>query len=275
MVDYEKSKDYLICVDSDGSVFDTQEEKHRECFAPRWIEVFDLQEHYQEALMIWLKTNLYSKNRGMNRFVALDLCLKQIEEIGVKVEGLVGYENWIMLEKELSDQALMEQIRNVENECLEKALIWSLRSNRSFNMLLGDVKMFDNVEKTLKYMNNIADVVCVSEANMNALTKEWNDHGISKYVKGIYGQEYGTPESTIAKLLEKGYDKDKVIVLGDSPNDMEAAKENGVSFFPIVVGQEPESWSLFKYEAFRKFLEGEYAGEYENGLIEIFDKVLN
>lgn len=274
MVDYEKSKDYLICVDSDGSVFDTQEEKHRECFAPRWIEVFGLQEHYQEALMIWLKTNLYSKNRGKNRFVALDLCLKQIEEIGIKIEGLVGYENWIMLANELSDQALMEQIRNVENECLEKALIWSLRSNRSFNMLLGDVKMFDNVKQTLKFINNIADVVCVSEANMNALEREWNDHGISKYVKGIYGQEYGTPESTIAKLIAKGYDKDKVIVLGDSPNDLEAAKGNGSAFFPIVVGQEPESWSLFKYEAFSKFIEGDYEGEYEQSLIETFEKVL-
>ena len=71
MIDFEKSKDYLICVDSDGSVFDTQEEKHRNCFAPRWIEVFDLNEHYQEAMMIWLKTNLYSKARGINRFIAL------------------------------------------------------------------------------------------------------------------------------------------------------------------------------------------------------------
>lgn len=274
MIDFEKSKDYLICVDSDGSVFDTQEEKHRHCFAPRWIEVFGLEEHYQEAMMIWLKTNLYSKARGINRFIALEKCLKQIENIGVEINGLVGYENWILLSNELSDKALMEQIRKVENECLEKALIWSLRANRSFNMLIDEVNMFDNVKKALRFADKVADVVCVSEANMDTLNKEWGDNDIQKYVKAIYGQEAGIPDNTIAKLLEKGYDKDKVIMIGDSPNDLESAKANGISFFPIVVGQEAESWAQFIYEASTRFLEGEYKGEYEDSLIETFEKVL-
>ena len=90
----------------------------------------------------------------------------------MEVKGLMGYENWILLSNELSDKALMEQIRKVENECLEKALIWSLRANRSFNMLVDEVKIFDNVKKALRFADKIADVVCVSEANMDTLEKE-------------------------------------------------------------------------------------------------------
>ena len=35
--------DYLVCIDSDGCAFDTMEIKHKECFCPAVVNVWDLQ----------------------------------------------------------------------------------------------------------------------------------------------------------------------------------------------------------------------------------------
>ena len=37
------SKEYLVCIDSDGCAFDTMEIKHKECFCPAYINYFGLQ----------------------------------------------------------------------------------------------------------------------------------------------------------------------------------------------------------------------------------------
>ena len=39
----EKKHDYLICIDSDGCVFDNMGLKHKECFCPATINCWDLQ----------------------------------------------------------------------------------------------------------------------------------------------------------------------------------------------------------------------------------------
>ena len=36
------AKPYLVCIDSDGCVFDTMEIKHKECFCPPYIKHFGL-----------------------------------------------------------------------------------------------------------------------------------------------------------------------------------------------------------------------------------------
>ena len=63
-------------------------------------------------------------------------------------------------------------------------------------------------------------------------------------------------------------------MIGDAPGDMEAAKANGALFYPINPGEEINSWKRFHDEVFDKFLNGEYAGEYEEKVISEFDNFL-
>ncbi len=42
--DFAKSKDFLVCVDSDGCAMDTMDVKHEKCFGPKAVEVWGLQE---------------------------------------------------------------------------------------------------------------------------------------------------------------------------------------------------------------------------------------
>ena len=47
---YKKRKEFLICVDSDGSAMDTMEPKHRLCFAPLFADEFGFVENRQEII---------------------------------------------------------------------------------------------------------------------------------------------------------------------------------------------------------------------------------
>ena len=63
--DYEVGYNWLVCIDSDGCVFDTMEIKHKECFCPAMIKHWGLQPISKYARMAWEFENLYSKDRGL------------------------------------------------------------------------------------------------------------------------------------------------------------------------------------------------------------------
>ena len=69
--DYRPSKEYLVCIDSDGCVFDTMEIKHKECFCPAVVQAFSLQPVSRYVREIWDFLNLYSRDRGRNRLTFL------------------------------------------------------------------------------------------------------------------------------------------------------------------------------------------------------------
>ena len=77
------------------------------------------------------------------------------------------------------------------------------------------------------------------------------------------------------KLAAGGkYASDHVLMIGDAPGDMNAARANSALFYPINPGQEEVSWKRFYEEAVHRFLAGEYAGEYEERLVDEFEALL-
>ena len=73
-----KQHDFFIGIDSDGCVFDSMEIKHKECFCPAFIKHFGLQAASKYAREVWDFVNLYSRDRGCNRFLALKKALQLI-----------------------------------------------------------------------------------------------------------------------------------------------------------------------------------------------------
>ena len=66
----------------------------------------------------------------------------------------------------------------------------------------------------------------------------------------------------IKALLEKGYDKNRVLMCGDAPGDLAAAEKCGVYFFPILVRRERESWGEFMDTALSRLIDGSYGDAY-------------
>ena len=63
-------------------------------------------------------------------------------------------------------------------------------------------------------------------------------------------------------------------MIGDAPGDMKAAKANNALFYPINPGNEETSWKRLHDEALDRFFTNQYAGAYEQKLIQEFDKYL-
>src|SRR5580704_16613325 len=110
--DFQPRHKFFVGIDSDGCVFDSMEIKHKECFVPMFIKHFHLQAASKYARQAWEHVNLYSTNRGCNRFHALSLTLnllrKRPEVIArnVAISDTKPLEEWTAREPKLSNDTL-------------------------------------------------------------------------------------------------------------------------------------------------------------------------
>ncbi len=268
--DFDKEKNYLICMDSDGCVVNSMEEKHRKCFGPIWIETYGLEDCYDQCINLWLDLNLYSLTRGINRFKGLAMVLQECLNRESVRNGFEVFEDWVQNTTELSNASLVRFLEKNESACGEKALMWSIRVNRSIQKMTKRAGLFENVKETMEQLCTEADLVAVSSANTLALEEEWKTYGIEKMCKSLLSQEDGSKKECIRRLLEKGYTNENVVMVGDAIGDMEAALHNKVSFFPILVGSESQCWKEFGEEGLQRLKNGTFQGEYQNELIKKF-----
>jgi len=272
--DFKKTKRFLVCVDSDGCAMDTMEVKHRKCFAPKAIEIWELQDIEVKFLETWNMVNLYSKTRGINRFKGLAKTFELLKDDGIDMPDFSSVNKWIELSTELSNPALEKAISEIKDEQLVKVLEWSNAVNKAISELPEDDKPFPNVKEGLEIISSVADVAIVSSANGGAVIAEWTRHELAPCVKVMLGQEAGTKAACIANLKKNNYYEDEVLMVGDAPGDLESAVKNGVLYYPILVGREDFSWDRLKKEALTKLLEGSYRGEYQDKLINEFNSIL-
>lgn len=271
---YEKSSEFLVCVDSDGCAMDTMEIKHRKCFAPEMIKTWNLFEKEDYILNLWYDLNLYTRTRGINRFKGLAETFKIISKEGIEIKDLDSIIKWVETTNELSNNSLRREIEKTDSEGLKMTLAWSLAVNESIENLPQDDEPFEGVKVGLEGISKLADISVVSSANGEALDSEWNRHDLVKYLKALLGQEAGTKQHCIAELKKKGYDANKILMVGDAPGDLHAAQNNDVNFYPILVNKEGFSWDRLLNEAVPKLIEGTFDEKYQNQLIEEFNNSL-
>lgn len=126
------------------------------------------------------------------------------------------------------------------------------------------------MKESLAYAHRFADIAIVSSANLQAVLEEWDIHGLLEHTDIVLAQNVGSKAFCIQELMEKGYDSDKVLMVGDAPGDYKAAQSNNVFYYPILVQYEEQSWKEFKEQAVTRLLGGSYAGDYQKEKIDAF-----
>ncbi len=272
---FNKTKGFLVCVDSDGCAMDTMDIKHIRCFGPCMVDEWDLGEWKESILSRWNEINLYTLTRGINRFKGLSLALQEIDKQYIKIEDLETLVEWVENSDELSNDALERAITECESVSLRKALSWSIAVNDNIKLLPeSDIKPFDLVLDALRYAHKKADIAIVSSANLGAVLEEWEKHGLLNHVDVVLAQDSGSKAYCISELLKKGYEKENVLMCGDAPGDLQSAKSNEVNYYPILVKKEKESWQEFIDVAVDRLLNNSYAGVYQDLKISEFYKNL-
>jgi phosphoglycolate phosphatase-like HAD superfamily hydrolase len=277
---FPRSTDFFVGIDSDGCVFDTMEVKHKECFIPPFIKHFDLAAVSRFAREACEFVNLYSKDRGANRFPAYVKALKllarrpEVIRRGFQVPSLPGLEAWIARETRLGNPTLKAEVARAHDPDLTRTLAWSLEVNENVEATVKHVPPFPMVRESLEALQGKADVMVVSATPVDALLREWSEHSLDGLVGLIAGQEMGTKKEHLALAAVGKYEPEKILMVGDAPGDRKAAEANGVLFYPIDPGHEEESWQRFHDEALPRFFQGTYRGAYMMERIERFENLL-
>jgi phosphoglycolate phosphatase-like HAD superfamily hydrolase len=284
--EFERKREFFVGIDSDGCAFDSMGIKQRECFCPWMIAYFGLQPVAWAARQCKEFADLFSKTRGANRHKTLKRILSEllpshpmVRTRKFKVPQYPHYFAWVddpksLLSNEGLKSAIAAAMDDEAKRELEHVLKWSEQVNLAVKDIVKDVPPFPYIRESLEKMVPVADIIVVSGTPYEALAREWEEHDIAKYVQVIAGQEMGTKTQHLSYATKGAYDTDHVLMIGDAPGDMKAAKANDALFYPINPGAETESWKRFHDEAFNKFMNGEYAGGYEQKVIAEFDACL-
>lgn len=244
-----------------------------------FIKHFDLQAVSKYARETWEFVNLYSKTRGANRFPALSRALgllrdrPEVKARKVQVPTTEALDEWLKRETKLGNSTLAAEVRN-GNKGLEQVKRWSDAVNAAVEDIVHGVPPFPLVCESLEKLTRSADAMVISQTPADALQREWAEHCIEKHVRMIAGQEMGTKTEHLKFAAAGKYPPANILMVGDAPGDFKAAKSNGALFFPIVPGQEEDSWKQFFHEGLDRFFAGTYAGAYEESLIRAFDASL-
>jgi phosphoglycolate phosphatase-like HAD superfamily hydrolase len=280
LADLRPQRPLFVGIDSDGCAFDSMEIKHKECFCPNTIKWWDLQAVSKYAREAAEFVNLYSKWRGINRWPALTMVFDllqdraEVKARGARITEAKRVREFMASGKPLSDAGLKAYMAEHPDPELDRALGWSKAVNASVADMVHGVPPFPYMRESLQALQSRADVVVVSATPTEALVREWEEHDIAKYVRVIAGQEMGSKKQHLAWAAKDKYPADHILMMGDAPGDLEAAKANGTLFFPINPGQEEKSWERFYKEGLARFTAAAYAGEYETALIAEFETFL-
>lgn len=277
---FERRHEFFVGIDSDGCTFDTMEIKQKECFIPNIVLHWDLQAISKYVRETAEFVNLYSAYRGTNRFPALlktfDLLSDRevVRRRGVPMPEAGSLRDWVKRETRLGNPALRQAVEATGDPVLRRTLDWSEEVNRCVARLVRGVPPFPGVRESLERLSTAADLIVVSATPGEALLREWEEHGLDRYARVIAGQEMGKKSEHIALAAGGRYAPEKILMVGDAPGDLKAARANGALFYPIEPGREEASWDRFLREALDLFFEGRYAGDYERQRIAAFEALL-
>jgi phosphoglycolate phosphatase-like HAD superfamily hydrolase len=283
LAELEPRHGFFVGIDSDGCAFDTMEIKHKECFTPNIIKHWGLQPVSKYAREASEFVNLYSKWRGINRWPALVMVFDLLRDRpDVRARNIVPPEAprvraFIASGLPLSNDGLQQYMAdpaNAEDLELQRAWTWTTSVNATIADMVHDVPPFPYVRESLQFLADKADMIVVSATPLEALQREWEEHDLARYVRAIAGQEMGTKAEHLALAARGKYPAQHILMIGDAPGDMKAARANNALFYPVNPGHEEESWQRFYEEAVLKFLAEEYAGGYEASLINEFEALL-
>ncbi len=287
--EFKRGKDFLVAIDTDGCVTDNMNGKQMLIFHPHFMEFYGLwgiESYFREVAEYY---NLFSVDRGCNRFIAVQLTLtalgqradvKQVlKEKNIQLPDRKPLDDYISYAREnklgLGNPSLERFINeNPTNFALYKLLGWSEAVNRTFPHISAKIPPFNNVRESLELMAQYADIIVVSKTPYKDLADYWEAQGIAQYVRLICGQEMGSKAHHIEMAKRAGgYKDDQVLMLGDGAGDLKAVKANNGLFYPTAPGREQQAWNEF-LQAFQVFIKGEYAGQFERKLLDEFNKSL-
>lgn len=271
----------FVALDSDGCIVDTMAAKQHRFLQPLMVQMWALTHEEAEVYYACADyVNLYSVTRGISRFKAILLNFEAYNSHPVVVQKhlrplpTADLKAFVESGLPLGNPALTEWLAEHPSPYLEKLLQWSQTVNQAIVTSGAEFPAYNGARTALQRMQGRSETGIVSQSPESVLREDWGRQGLLEYVNHVAGQEVGLKVKQLTVLTDGRYPRDRVLMVGDAPGDLEAAQTFGCRFFPILPGQEEHSWQQFNEGIYDAFVNGTYSVEQEAALIETFRKVL-
>ncbi|MBQ9694407.1 MAG: HAD family hydrolase [Kiritimatiellae bacterium] len=271
----------FVALDSDGCIVDTMAAKQHRFLQPLMAQVLNLS---PEASRLYFAcadyVNLYSVTRGISRFKAILLNFEtynqhpEVLHTGLPPIPTEDLKAFVESGLPLGNPSLTTWLVDHPSPFLEKILSWSKMVNDQIVTSGAEFPAYKGARAALQRMQGRSETGIVSQSPEAVLREDWGRQGLLDYVNHIAGQEVGLKVKQLTVLTDGRIPRDKVLMVGDAPGDLEAAQTFGCRFFPILPGQEEASWEQFNTGIYDAFASGNYTREQEDALIETFQAVL-
>ena len=252
---------FLLGVDSDGTAFDSVNPKHLEAFIPAALEIWSMDGEVSEKFIeIYKEINLFSDLRGTNRFPALLETFERLEQCfpeDPELPDLQPLRDFVAGASRYSTSSLQEWMTKHPSSELSRVLAWSIRSNVLIARACEGLMPYDGVKDALKAAGKSAAVAVISAASREELEKDWVFGGLMRHVDILMGQEDGPKAEQLKKAMTLS-GATQALMVGDANQDLVAAREADIRFYPIIPGKEAECWRQFREDVLPMFLEGNY-----------------
>ena len=273
-----KTKPKLIALDSDGCVYDTMEAKCCLYTVPEVLRHWRLDDVRQEVEAFYRTYSLTGVTRGANRFLTLHALFRHLleaappERYGLEHMGL--FLQMVERGEHLSLPAFEQAYAVTGDMGLKQLIDWAKDVNARVKAGAPDIQTFPLVEESMKKIKRHANLAVVSTASILTLEREWQNYGFIRYPDAILGHEYGDKWDMISRLLAQGFSSDDCLMVGDSFWDYRGSRVCGVRFYPIIAGNEAESWHTLYDTVLDAFFDNAYSREMEDGYLRRFQSTL-
>lgn len=248
----------FVGLDSDGCVVDTMGSKQHGFLQPLMIEAFGLDPEVWRACADFVC--LYSQTRGLNRYKAIyrSLCYYNDHPSKPTPMPLEDLRAFVESGRPMSNDALEAWLKDHPSEMLSRLLQWGKDVNASIISSGQLFPAYEGAREALKRMKGRSETGIVSQSPEKVLEQDWGAQGLLEFVDHVAGQELGDKVAQLTKLTSGRFPKDCILMIGDAPGDLAAARAFGCRFYPILPGQEEESWAVFNDSVYEAFVSGHY-----------------
>jgi hypothetical protein len=259
-----------IILDSAGTVLDCVGTRHSLAFFPAFADAFFRGMDRRALEEVWSYVALDSRFRSANRFRLLASALRLARRhprirtrLELEEEVAAALDHWLASGRSATASGLENALRDRSfGEALVLAAIWSIDVDARLSAL-PPPRAFEGAAAAIRAMNGRARLVVAGEGRSLDTERDWRRAGLLGAALGLgelvfAGEDCGSV-AEIA-LAAARYARGPVLIVGDSPVELEAARSSGTIFYPIRPGRERESWLRLEKDFFPAFLRGEKAG---------------
>jgi phosphoglycolate phosphatase-like HAD superfamily hydrolase len=253
---WPKGHDCCIAVDWDGTCKDTMVPKWRAGFNLAIPKIWPALAPYQKEIdrVCW-DVNLVEETAGVQRFVGLTIMMARWKKMGLPAPDLSAFTRAVQDVSARGEKHGIDTYRRLQSQYGydDTPLLWSDLSDKFIAENSKDAKLFDNCREALEGAAGRADLLVVSASKTQAVRDDLIRDGMAHLFQALLAQDF-LPKPGILKGLVAHYSR--ILFVGDTQEDVRAARAAGVPLFLVKVGEEGASWAKAP-AVFERFLRGE------------------